>query len=78
MEPIRLNLIDANCKPVHARAYTVLRSVEQLQQSKETLRLVDIGVLGDYSSEWVSSSPSLAIHKKNGSIRVVNFSKLNL
>jgi hypothetical protein len=40
--------------------------------------LVDIGVLEeDYSSEC--SSPSFAIHKKNGTIRVVtDFTKLNL
>jgi hypothetical protein len=41
---------------------------------------VDTGVLEkDYSSEWVSSLPSFAIPKKNGTIRVVNdFRKLNL
>jgi hypothetical protein len=55
-----------------------------LQQAKEIVRLVDIGVLEeetDYSSEWASSSPSFAIPKKNGSssIRVVtDFRKLNL
>jgi hypothetical protein len=73
MEPISLQLMDTNWKPIHARAcaYTVPRSVEhQLQHSKEIVRLVDIGVLEeDYSSEW--SSPSFAIHKKNGTIRVV-------
>jgi hypothetical protein len=38
-----------------------------LQQSKEIVRLVDIGVLEkDYSSEW--ASPSFAIPKKNGTI----------
>jgi hypothetical protein len=39
---------------------------------------VDIGVLEeDYSSEW--ASPSFAIPKKNGIIRVViDFRKLNL
>jgi hypothetical protein len=55
MEPIILQLMDPNCKPTHARAYNVPRSVEQqLQQSKEIVRLVDIGVLEeetDYSSE---------------------------
>jgi hypothetical protein len=53
MEPISLQLIDPNCKPIHARAYTVPRSVEQqLQHSKEVVRLVDIEVLEeDYSSE---------------------------
>jgi hypothetical protein len=55
METICLRLMDPNCKPIHARAYTVPRSVEQpLQQSKEIVRLVDIGVLEeepDYSSE---------------------------
>jgi hypothetical protein len=58
MEPISLQLMDPNFKPVHARAYTVHRSVEQqLQQSKEIVRLLDIGVLEkDYSSEWDSSS----------------------
>jgi hypothetical protein len=63
--------MDPNCKPIHARAYTVPRSMEQqLQQSKEIVRQVDIGVLEeDYSSEW--ASPSFAIPKKNGTIRVV-------
>jgi hypothetical protein len=57
-----------NCKPIHVLAYTDPRSVEQqLQQSKEIVRLVDIGVLEeDYSSEW--SSPSFEIPKKNGTI----------
>jgi hypothetical protein len=27
--PISLQLMDTNCKPIHARAYTVPRSVEQ-------------------------------------------------
>jgi hypothetical protein len=69
MVPISLQLMDPNCKPIHARAYTVPRSVEQyLQLSKEIVRLVDIGVLEeDYSSEW--ASPSFAIPKKNGTIR---------
>jgi hypothetical protein len=69
--PISLQLMDPTCKPIHARAYTVPRSVEQqLQQSKEIERLVDIGVLEeDYSSEW--ASPSFAIPKKNGTIRLV-------
>jgi hypothetical protein len=60
--------MDPNCKPIHARAYTVPRSVEQpLQQSKEIVRLVDIGVVEeDYSSEWASLIPSFAIPKKNG------------
>jgi hypothetical protein len=77
--PISIQLMDHNCKSSHARAYTVSKSVEQqLQQSKEIVRLVGIGVLGeDYSSEW--ASPSFAIPKKNGTIRVVNdFRKLNL
>jgi hypothetical protein len=48
-----------------------------LQQSKEIVRLVDIGVLEeDYSSEW--ASPSFVTTKKNGTIRVVtDFRKLN-
>jgi hypothetical protein len=56
---IKLRLMDPNCKPIDARADTVPRSVEQqLQHSKEIVRLVDIGVLEeDYSSEWTSSSP---------------------
>jgi hypothetical protein len=46
MEPLTYSLqpMDPNCKPIHARAYTVRipRSVEQqLQQSKEIVRLVD-------------------------------------
>jgi hypothetical protein len=81
--PISLQLMDPNCKPIHARAYTVPRSVEQqLQQSKEIVRLVDIGVLEeDYSSECSSRIPSFAIPKKNGegTMRVVTyFRKLNL
>jgi hypothetical protein len=81
--PISLQLMDPDCNLVHARAYTVPRSAEQqLQQSKEIVRLVNIGVLEEYySSEWASLSPSIEIHKKNGSIpiRVVtDFRKLNL
>jgi hypothetical protein len=64
--PISLQLMDPNCKPIHARAYTVPISVEQqLQQSKEIVRLVEIGVLEeDYSSEWSSLFPSFIIPKK--------------
>jgi hypothetical protein len=55
---------------------------QQLQQSKEIVRLMDIGVLEeDYSSEWASSHLSFTIPKKNGAvtIRVVtDFRKLNL
>jgi hypothetical protein len=79
--PISLQLMDPNCKPIHACAYTVSRSVEQqLQPSKEIVRLVDIGILEeDYSSEWASYIQSFAIPKKNGTIRVVtDFRKLNL
>jgi hypothetical protein len=72
---ISLQLMDPNCKPVHARAYTVPRSVEQqLQHRKEIVGLVDIGVLEeDYSSEWSPSLLSVAIPKKNEAttIRVV-------
>jgi hypothetical protein len=52
-EPISLQLMDTNYKQVHARAYTVPRSVEQqFQQRKEIVRLVGIGVLEeDYLSE---------------------------
>jgi hypothetical protein len=77
MEPISLQFMDPNCKPIHARAYTVPRSVE-LQLRKEIVRLVDIGVLEEYySSGWASLS--FAIPKKNGTIRVVtDFRKLNL
>jgi hypothetical protein len=66
--PISLQLMDPNCKPIHARAYTVPRSVEQqLHQNKQIVRLVEIGVLEeDYSSEWSSSFPSFEIPKKNG------------
>jgi hypothetical protein len=47
---------------------------QQLQYSKEIVRLVNIGVLEeDYSSEWSSFSPSFAIPKKNGTIRVVTY-----
>jgi hypothetical protein len=41
---INIQLMDPNCKLVHACTYTVPRSVEQqIQQSKEIVRLVDIG-----------------------------------
>jgi hypothetical protein len=79
--PISLQLMDTNCKSIHARAYTVPRSVDQqLQQSKEIVRFVDIGILEeDYSSECDSRIPTFAIPKKNGTIIVVtNFRKLNL
>jgi hypothetical protein len=82
--PISLQLMDPNCKQIHARAYTVPRSVEQqLQQSKEIVRLVDIGVLEeDYSSEWASITPSFEIPKKNGASTTTrndtDFRKLNL
>jgi hypothetical protein len=53
---------------------------QQLQQIKEIVRLVDIGVLEeDYSSEWASIFPSFAIPKKNVTIRnVTDYRKLNL
>ena len=53
-----------------------IASVEQ-QLRKEIARLVDIGVLEeDYSSEW--ASPTFAIPKNNGTIRVVSdFRKFN-
>jgi hypothetical protein len=53
---------------------------QELQQSKKIVRLVDIGVLAeDNSSEWASCYPTFAIHKKDGTIRVVvDFRKLNL
>jgi hypothetical protein len=82
--PISLQLMDPDCKPIHACAYTVPRSVEQqLQQSKKIVRLVvDIGVLEKaYSSEWASQTPSFAIPKKNENITirvVTDFRKLNL
>jgi hypothetical protein len=75
--------MEPNCKPIHTRAYTVPRSVEQqLQQSKEIVRLVDIGVFEeDYSSEWAPVFPSFAIPKKKGAVKirvVTDFRKLNL
>jgi hypothetical protein len=52
--------MDPNCKPIHAFAYTVPRSVEQqLQNSEEIVRLVDIGVLEEepvHFSKWASPS----------------------
>jgi hypothetical protein len=68
MGAIILHLMVPICKPIHARAYTVPRSVEpQLQQRKEIVRLVDIEVLEeDYSSEWNFLSPTFEISKKNG------------
>jgi Reverse transcriptase (RNA-dependent DNA polymerase) len=68
--------ITPGSKPVHACPYTVPRSVEQ-QLRKEIARLGDIGVPEeDFTSEW--ASPTFAIAKKNGTIRVVSdFRKLN-
>ena len=76
MAPISLQLKDQGSKPVHARPYTVPRSIEK-QLHKEITRLVDIRVLEvEYFSEW--TSPTFSIAKKNGTIRVVsNFRKLN-
>jgi hypothetical protein len=58
--------MDSNCKSVHARAYTVTRSVEKpLQHSKETARFVKIGILKeDFSSEWAFLYPRFSIPKK--------------
>jgi hypothetical protein len=58
--------MDPNCKPVHARAHTVLRSVEQqLQQSREIIRLVVIGVLQkDFSSGCNYLYPTSEIPEK--------------
>jgi hypothetical protein len=42
--------MDPNCKPVHARAYTVPRSAEQqMQQHNEIVSLVDIGFIEEES-----------------------------
>jgi hypothetical protein len=43
--PISLQLMNPDCKPIHARAYTVPRSVEQQMCNHDIARLVDIGVL---------------------------------
>jgi hypothetical protein len=78
---ISLQLIDPNFKVVHALVYTDPISLEQqLQQSKEIVRLVDIGILEeDYLSEWSSIHQTFAIPKKNGTIIVVtDFRNLNL
>jgi hypothetical protein len=43
---ISIQLMDPNCKPVHPHAYIVPRSVDhQLKQSKEIVKLLDIGIL---------------------------------
>jgi hypothetical protein len=81
MVPFSLQLMDPSFKPIHVDVYTIPSSVEQqLQQSKEILRLKDIGVLEEnYCSEWASMNPSFAIPKKNGRIRfITDFKKLNL
>jgi hypothetical protein len=74
MERISLQLMDPNCKPVHLHPYIVPRHLLD-----KIVRFVDIGVLEeDYSSEWPSRIPSLAI-PKNGTITVVtDFRKFNL
>jgi hypothetical protein len=51
MGPISLQRMDPICKPIHARAYTVPKSVEQQwEQSKETVRLVGIEILEEDDS----------------------------
>jgi hypothetical protein len=75
--------MDPNCKPNHVHACTVPRSLEQqLQQSKDIIRLVVIGVLEeDYSSEWPSAFSSVATPKENETIIVSvipDFRKLKL
>jgi hypothetical protein len=59
--------MDPNFKPLHERAYIVPISAEQkLQQCKEMIRLVDIGVLEvEYSCELASIFLPFAIPKKN-------------
>jgi hypothetical protein len=58
--------MDPNCNQFIMPAYTVPRPVEQqLQPSKEVVRLVDIGVLEeDFSSEWASKCPTFGISEK--------------
>jgi hypothetical protein len=65
--------VDYNCKPVHACAYTVPRSLEQQSQhSKEIARLVGIGVLEEEnSSELAFSFQSFPIPRKKGTIIIV-------
>jgi hypothetical protein len=54
MELISLQLMDSNYQPIQASTYTAPRSVEQLQDYKEIIRLVDVGVIEeDYSSEFL-------------------------
>jgi hypothetical protein len=63
--------MDPNYKPVDVRAYTVPRSAkQQLQPSKEIVRLVEIEeevLEKDYLSEC--SSPSIVIPRKNINIQ---------
>jgi hypothetical protein len=37
MELISLQLMNPNCKPIHARAYTIPRSVEQQLQYRKAI-----------------------------------------
>jgi hypothetical protein len=47
MEPISLQLMDPNCKPIHARTYTAPRSVEQQLQ-----QLVSLSLSYDIYDKW--------------------------
>jgi hypothetical protein len=60
--------------------FTVQWNNDCNKQSKDIISWVNIGVLEEnYCSEWVSILPSIAIPKKNGTIRVfADFRKLNL
>jgi hypothetical protein len=79
---ISLQLMDPNCKPNHARAYTDPRSVEQqLQHSKKIVRLVHIeeGLLEeDYSSEWASRITPFAIPKNNNKMEQYELSQCSV
>ena len=76
MDPISLHLAGKKgVKLIHARPCNVPRSIEQ-QLCTKKVRMVDTGVLEDYSSGW--KSLTFAIDKKNGAIRVLSdFRKLN-
>jgi hypothetical protein len=81
VEPISLQVTDTHCRLVHAHVYSVPMSVEQqLQQNKDIVRLVGVGVLEeDYSSDWYSLPPTFSIPKKKVKMRfITDFKKLNL
>jgi hypothetical protein len=72
IEPSSLQLMDPNCKPILARTYTVLRSVEQqLQQTQHIFEMLH--VTHSYSKDWGSG-----LDPSNGRVTFASAMDLNM